>query len=112
MLLDSLELKEWPPLEVADLVGTAGDAFFERSRKWIYWKHVKVLLTIARGALACLADISKSAVAADIRHLPHSPLNCSDPLYFRHWHEALSTGIITVLERPQKIQYRLLIARR
>ena len=37
-----------PPLEVADLVRAAGDAFIERSRKWIRWKHVKVLLAIAR----------------------------------------------------------------
>ena len=36
-----------PPLEVADLVRAAGDAFIERSRKWIRWKHVKVLLAIA-----------------------------------------------------------------
>ena len=33
-----------PPLEVADLVRAAGDAFIQRSRKWITWKHVKVLL--------------------------------------------------------------------
>src|SRR6267154_2712155 len=37
-----------PPLEVADLVRAAGDAFIEGSRKWITWKHVKVLLAIAR----------------------------------------------------------------
>src|SRR5712671_135057 len=37
-----------PPLEVADLVRAAGDAFIERSRKWITWKHVKVLLAMAR----------------------------------------------------------------
>src|SRR5207245_1785783 len=37
-----------PPLEVADLVRTAGNAYIERSRKWITWKHVKVLLAIAQ----------------------------------------------------------------
>ena len=37
-----------PPLEVADLVRAAGDAFIEGSRQWITWKHVKVLLAIAR----------------------------------------------------------------
>jgi hypothetical protein len=37
-----------PPLEVADLVRAAGDAFIERNRRWIRWKHVKVLLAIAR----------------------------------------------------------------
>src|SRR5499427_3366432 len=43
-----------PPLEVADLVRAAGDAFIERSRKWICWKHVKVLLAIARCRTAAL----------------------------------------------------------
>src|ERR1700682_1605809 len=43
-----------PPLEVADLVRTAGDAFIERSRKWITRKHVKVLLAIARCRPAAL----------------------------------------------------------
>src|ERR1700756_4814101 len=43
-----------PPLEVADLVRAAGDAFIERSRKWITRKHVKVLLAIARCRTAAL----------------------------------------------------------
>jgi hypothetical protein len=43
-----------PPLEVADLVRAAGDTFIERSRKWITWKHVKVLLAIARCRTAAL----------------------------------------------------------
>jgi len=43
-----------PPLEVADLVRAAGDTFIERSRKWIRWKHVKVLLAIARCRTAVL----------------------------------------------------------
>ena len=43
-----------PPLEVADLVRAAGDAFIERSRKWISWKHIKVLLAIARCRTAAL----------------------------------------------------------
>jgi len=43
-----------PPIEVADLVHAAGDAFIERSRKWISWRHVKVLLAIARCRTAAL----------------------------------------------------------
>jgi hypothetical protein len=43
-----------PPLEVADLVRAAGDAFIEQSRKWITWKHIKVLLAIARCRTAAL----------------------------------------------------------
>src|ERR1700756_1928718 len=43
-----------PPLQVADLVRAAGDAFIERSCKWIRWKHVKVLQAIARCRTAAL----------------------------------------------------------
>jgi putative transposase/transposase-like zinc-binding protein len=42
------------PIEVADLVRAAGDAFIERSRTWITWKHVKALLAIARCRTAAL----------------------------------------------------------
>src|SRR5260370_7978004 len=43
-----------PPLEVADLVRSAGDAFIERSRKGSTWKEVKVLLAMARCRTAML----------------------------------------------------------
>ena len=43
-----------PPLEVADLIRTAGAAFFERNRHWLGWKHVKVLLAIVRCRTAAL----------------------------------------------------------
>jgi putative transposase/transposase-like zinc-binding protein len=43
-----------PPLEVADLVRAAGQAFIERSRQWISWKHIKVLLAIVRCRTAAL----------------------------------------------------------
>jgi Putative transposase/Transposase zinc-binding domain len=43
-----------PPLEVADLIRSAGAAFLERNRKWLSWKHIKVLLAIARCRTAAL----------------------------------------------------------
>jgi hypothetical protein len=43
-----------PPLEVADLIRTAGTAFLERNRHWLSWKHIKVLLAIARCRTATL----------------------------------------------------------
>jgi hypothetical protein len=43
-----------PPLELADLIRTAGASFIERNRQWIRWKHVKVLLAIARCRTAAL----------------------------------------------------------
>ena len=43
-----------PPLEVADLVRTAGTEFIERNRQWLRWAHIKVLLAIARCRTAAL----------------------------------------------------------
>jgi putative transposase/transposase-like zinc-binding protein len=43
-----------PPLEVADLVRSAGTAFIERNRQWIRWTHIKVLLAMARCRTATL----------------------------------------------------------
>jgi hypothetical protein len=43
-----------PTLEVADILRAAGDAFIERNRHWLGWKHVKVLLAIARCRTAAL----------------------------------------------------------
>src|SRR5258708_39350557 len=43
-----------PPLAVADLIRTAGAAFIERNRQWLRWKHIKVLLAMARCRTAAL----------------------------------------------------------
>ena len=43
-----------PPLEVADLIRSAGAAFIERNRQWLSWKHIKVLLAIVRCRTAAL----------------------------------------------------------
>jgi hypothetical protein len=43
-----------PPLEVADIVRAAGEAFIERNRHWLRWKHGKVLRAIARCRTAAL----------------------------------------------------------
>ena len=43
-----------PPLEVADLIRTAGTAFIERNCRWLRWTHIKVLLAIARCRTAAL----------------------------------------------------------
>src|ERR1700692_446407 len=43
-----------PPLEVADLIRSAGAAFIEQNRQWLSWKHIKVLLAIARCRTAAL----------------------------------------------------------
>ena len=43
-----------PPLEMADIVSSAGQGFIERSRRWITWQHQKVLLAITRCRTAAL----------------------------------------------------------
>src|SRR5258707_11939376 len=43
-----------PPLEVDDIIRAAGDAFIERHRHWLRWRHIKVLLAIARCRTAAL----------------------------------------------------------
>jgi Putative transposase/Transposase zinc-binding domain len=43
-----------PPLEVADLIRSAGESFLEQSRRWITWQHRKVLLAILRCRTALL----------------------------------------------------------
>ena len=67
-----------PPLEVADLVRAAGDAFIQRSRKWITWKHVKVLLAIVRCRTAALGghlDECLTRSANQIGHLEGWPVH-------------------------------------
>ena len=43
-----------PPVEVADIIRSAGDSFLDRSQRWITWQHRKVLLAILRCRTAVL----------------------------------------------------------
>jgi hypothetical protein len=43
-----------PPLEVADIVGSAGPSFLDRNRQWINGQHQKVLSAIMRCRTAAL----------------------------------------------------------
>jgi predicted Zn-ribbon and HTH transcriptional regulator len=43
-----------PPLEVADIVRSAGESFLDHSRRWITWQHRKVLQAILRCRTAVL----------------------------------------------------------
>ena len=42
------------PLEMADIVRSAGQTFIDRSRRWLNWQHEKVLLAITRCRTAAL----------------------------------------------------------
>ncbi len=56
-----------PPLELADLVRTAGAAFIERNRKWIRWQHIKVLLAVARCRTAALGGHLDECIRCGLR---------------------------------------------
>jgi hypothetical protein len=43
-----------PPVEVADVIRAAGESFFESSRKWLTWFHLRVLNAILRCRTAAL----------------------------------------------------------
>jgi hypothetical protein len=43
-----------PPLEVADIIRAAGEAFIEGNRHWLRWEHVKALRAIERCRTAAL----------------------------------------------------------
>jgi hypothetical protein len=43
-----------PPLEVADIIRAAGNAFFDGRHKWFTWRHLKVLNAIVACRTAAL----------------------------------------------------------
>ena len=73
----------WPPLEVADLVRAAGDAFIERSRKWICWKHVKVLLAIVRCRTAALGGHLDECTRCGHRAISYNSCLMESSFYWR-----------------------------
>ncbi len=73
-----------PPLEVADLIRTAGAAFIERSRHWISWKHIKVLLAIARCRTAALGGRQQELLPVNYFHLVFSVPHLLVPLIWQN----------------------------
>src|ERR1022692_2739277 len=77
-----------PPLEVADLIRAAGAGFIQRSRQWIGWKHVKVLLAIARCRTAALGGLldqctrcgHRATISYNSCRNRHCPKSCHDLL--------------------------------
>src|ERR1700751_863873 len=95
------------PLEVADLIRTAGTAFFERNRQWLSWKHVKVLLAIARCRTAALGghlgECTRCGHSAAISYrLPRQPATHPAPATL------LSSARLSAADRAKPIwQQRL-----
>src|SRR6266481_2147116 len=76
-----------PPLEVADLIRAAGNTFIERSRRWLTWQHVKVLLAIERCRCGRRTTISYNSCRN--RHCPKCQANARD-----RWIEARSRELL------------------
>jgi hypothetical protein len=108
-----------PPLEVADLIRTAGAAFLERNRQWISWKHVKVLLAIAWCRAAALGghldQCSRCGHRATIsynscrnRHCPKCQTSARERWIAARQRELLPTRFVhVVFKLPHRLAPRL-----
>ena len=97
-----------PPLEVADLIRTAGHAFIERNRHWLGWKHIKVLRAIARCRTAALGghldQCTRCGYRATIsynscrnRHCPKCQITARDRWIQSHLQQLLPTHYVHVV---------------
>ncbi len=97
-----------PPLEVADIIRAAGNTFIERSRRWLTWQHVKVLLAIERCRTAALGghidECSRCGRRATIsynscrnRHCPKCQANARDQWLAARSRELLPTRYVHVV---------------
>jgi predicted Zn-ribbon and HTH transcriptional regulator len=96
-----------PPLEVADIVRAAGESFFESSRKWFTWLHLKVLNAILRCRTAALGGhvdaCSKCGYAAVSynsrrnRHCPKCQANARDRWLAAREKELLPTRYVHIV---------------
>jgi hypothetical protein len=65
-----------PPVEVADIIRSAGESFLDCSRRWITWQHRKVLLAILRCRTAVLG--AHRDRCADCGHVAISYNSCGN----------------------------------
>jgi len=96
-----------PPLEVADLIRAAGDGFFDRSRKWFTWLHLKVLTAIVRCRTSALgghvdecSHCGHRAISFNScrnRHCPKCQANARDRWLAARHRELLPTAYVHVV---------------
>ena len=96
-----------PPLEVADLIRAAGTAFFERSRKWFTWQHLKILNAIVRCRTSALgghvdecSNCGHRAISFNScrnRHCPKCQANARDRWLEARRRELLPTRYVHVV---------------
>src|SRR5229473_6253156 len=91
-----------PPVEVADVIRTAGESFFECRPKWFSWLHLKVLhailccRTVALGGYAdACSKCGHGAVSYNScrnRHCPKCQANVRDRWLAKRQQELLPVG--------------------
>jgi len=96
-----------PPVEVADIVRAAGESFFEDSRKWLTWLHLKVLNAIQRCRTATLgghvdacSKCGHEAISFNScrnRHCPKCQANARDRWLEARGKELLPTRYVHVV---------------
>lgn len=96
-----------PPVEVADIIRAAGESFFEDSRKWLTWLHLKVLNAILRCRTAALgghvdacSKCGHEAVSYNScrnRHCPKCQANARDRWLQARAKELLPTRYVHVV---------------
>jgi hypothetical protein len=90
-----------PPVEVADIVRAAGESFFQNSRNWFTWLHLKVLNAILRcrtaalgGHLDACSKCGHEAISFNScrnRHCPKCQANARD-----RWLEARAKELLPI----------------
>src|SRR6202140_309609 len=96
-----------PPVEVADVIRTAGESFYEHSQKWFTWLHLKVLNAILHCRTAALgghADACSKCGHGAIsfnscrnRHCPKCQANARDRWLEARGKELLPTRYVHVV---------------
>jgi predicted Zn-ribbon and HTH transcriptional regulator len=96
-----------PPLEVADIIRAAGQSFFDDSRKWLTWLHLKVLNAILRCRTAALgghvdacSKCGHEAISFNScrnRHCPKCQANARDRWLEARGKELLPTRYVHVV---------------
>jgi hypothetical protein len=96
-----------PPLEVADLIRAAGTAFFDRSRKWFTWLHLRILTAIVRCRTSALgghvdecSNCGHRAISFNScrnRHCPKCQANARDRWLEARGRELLPTRYVHVV---------------
>jgi hypothetical protein len=96
-----------PPLEVADLIREAGTAFFDHSRKWFTWLHLKILTAIVCcrtstlgghvDECSCCGHRAISFNSCRNRHCPKCQANARDRWLEARRRELLPTRYVHVV---------------